>query len=148
MYKIMDNLVIRKIETNDYDKKYLDLLTQLTTIDKNKITKNMFSNFVQSLNENHIIFVIEVDNKIIATTTLLIENKLIHEMGKVGHIEDVVVDKKYNGKNVGKTLIEFVCEHGKNQKCYKIILDCSDNVTKFYEKCGFSIKGNLMTMYF
>lgn len=144
----METLNIRKIESDDYNKKYLDLLEQLTVVNKNKITFEMFSKFVDNLGENHLIFVIEQNNKIIATTTLLIENKLIHELGKVAHIEDVVVDKEVNGKNIGKTLITFVNEYAKNRGCYKVILDCNDDVKKFYEKCGFIVKGNLMGKYF
>ena len=34
---------------------------------------------------------------IIGSTTLLIEQKFIHDGGKVGHIEDVVTRKGYEG---------------------------------------------------
>lgn len=63
---------IRKLELSDFDKKYFDLLEQLTMVEKAKITQCDFENFVKSLNESHIIFVIEdvTTNKIIATTTL------------------------------------------------------------------------------
>jgi glucosamine-phosphate N-acetyltransferase len=32
----------------------------------------------------------------------MIEKKLIHGAGKVGHIEDVVVDETYRGKKLGQ----------------------------------------------
>lgn len=143
-----DLLEIRKIQPNDYYKKYLDLLEQLTVVNKENITFDMFSKFIDNLGDNHLIFVIEYNNKIIATTTLLLENKIIRQMGKVGHIEDVVVDNAFNGKNIGKRLISFVCEYAKNRNCYKVILDCDQDVTKFYEKCEFVVKGNFMAKYF
>lgn len=141
-------LTVRRINSNDYFKNYLDLLEQLTIVNKNNISFDVFCKFVETLNDNHLIFVIEHENKIIATTTLLIENKLIRQMGKVAHVEDVVVDKNFNGKNIGKHILTFVCEYAKNIGCYKIILDCDENVTKFYKKCEFVVKGNFMAKYF
>ena len=97
----------------------MDLLEQLTIVNKNNISFDVFSKFIETLNDNHLIFVIEHENKIIATITLLIENKLIRQMGKVAHVEDVVVDKNFNGKNIGKNILTFVCEYAKNRGCYK-----------------------------
>jgi len=49
-------------------------------------------------NTNHIIHVAIDDNKIIGSTSLLVEQKFIHDGGLVGHIEVVVVRKDYEGK--------------------------------------------------
>ena len=59
---------------------------------------------VGNIDLNHQIFVIENKdtNHIIGTLTILIEQKVIHNMGKVGHIEDVVIDNKYRGRGLGK----------------------------------------------
>ena len=79
------NLLLRNIEITDYDKGYLNLLRQLTHIEPDKITFNHFNNFIDSLNKNHQIIVIENTdtNMIIGTITVLIEQKLIHNMGVV-----------------------------------------------------------------
>ena len=50
---------LRKIEKEDFHKKYLYLLKQLTTIDPDKINKEMFDTFLDNLNVNHQIYVIE-----------------------------------------------------------------------------------------
>lgn len=139
---------IRKIHKNDYGKKYLELLENLTTVNRENINSESFEYFVSILNKNHIINVIEHDNVIISTGTLFIENKIIHGFGKVGHIEDIVVDPTYNGKNLGRTIVNSLINYAKEEKCYKIILDCDDKVSKFYEKCGFIKKGNQMSLYF
>lgn len=48
------------------------------------------------------ITVIEDENKdIIASATLLLEYKFLHECGNVGHIEDVVVHDSQRGKRLG-----------------------------------------------
>ena len=69
----MDEYQLRKIEPEDFNKNYLYLLKQLTTIDPNKITKDLFDTFIHKLNENHQIFVIEqIEQHIIIGTITII----------------------------------------------------------------------------
>ena len=77
-------------------------------------------------------------------TTLLIETKFIHNGGKVGHIEDVVVDKKHQRKGIGEKIIIYFLRYAKDQGCYKTILDCTDEVKPFYEKLGFKHNANAL----
>jgi len=81
---------------------------------------------------------------VIGSTTLLIEPKFIHQGGKVGHIEDVVIAKEHQGTGIGEKLINFVLDHAKQNQCYKTILDCSDDLKQFYEKIGFKKHSNCM----
>lgn len=143
-------LLIRNIEGNDYYKEYLDLLKQLTSIDPDKISSNDFNSLVDRLNDDHSIIVIEDidDNVIIGSSTLLVEYKFIHNMGKVGHIEDVVIDYEYRGCGLGKLLIDALIQLAKKNECYKVILDCSNDNVTFYEKCGFVKKEIEMVKYF
>lgn len=131
---------IRRLQQQDLlSKNFLALLAQLTTVGKPN-QEQIISQFQQICsNPNHIIFVAtEANNeKIVATASLLIELKFVHECGKVGHIEDVVVDESCRGSNLGKLIIEACLEEAKRQGCYKVILDCSEKNVKFYEKCGF-----------
>ena len=73
------------------------------------------------------------------------ETKLIHNFGRVAHIEDVVVDKSMQGYGLGKKLLEIAKKESKD--CYKIILDCSSENVGFYKKCGFEWKGNQLALY-
>lgn len=132
-----DKLIIRKINENDYEKNYLQLLNQLSKFDIDKISRRDFKNMIYKLSLNHQITVIEYKNIIIGTATLIIEQKIIHNMGCVGHIEDVVVDKDYRGYSIGKLIIDELVEIAKKNKCYKVILNCNKNNIGFYEKCGF-----------
>jgi glucosamine-phosphate N-acetyltransferase len=68
-------------------------------------------------------------------------------MGKVAHIEDVVVDKEYRSHGLGKLLIQDGIKIANREKCYKIILDCEEKNVGFYEKCGFEKKGIQMAKY-
>jgi glucosamine-phosphate N-acetyltransferase len=144
------NFVIRELEITDYNKNYLQLLSQLTQIDPSKISQNEFEKFVTDLKstDTHKIFVVEDDDKIIATATILVEYKLIRNMGKVGHIEDVVVDSEYRLHGIGKQIISYVISYAKLKGCYKCILDCDENNTNFYEKNQMKRKGVCMAKYF
>ena len=95
-------------------------------------------------NPNHRIHVAIDDNKVVGTTTLLIEQKFIHQGGLVGHIEDVVIRKDYEGTGIGIKLVLSLLEYAKKKQCYKTILDCNDNVKPFYEKIGFKYESNCM----
>lgn len=136
----------RDLTYSDYNKQYFELLSQLTVC--NQISQDKFKNIIDNLNSNHKIIVYEENNKILASGTLLIEQKIIRNCGKVGHIEDIVVDKSLNGKGIGKLLIEKLKQYAKEQGCYKIILDCRNEVVGFYEKCGFNKKEEQMVLYF
>lgn len=86
---------------------------------------------------NKIFVAVKEDGKIIGSTTLLIEQKFIHEGGLVGHIEDVVTHKSFQNMGVGTSLMQKAIEFAKEAGCYKIILDSSESNAPFYEKLGF-----------
>lgn len=140
------DIKFRDLEKTDYDKHYFNLLSQLTVCDV--ILRENFDYFVDNLNDNHKILVLENNNNILASGTLFIEQKIIRNFGKVGHIEDIVVDKTLNGLGIGKKIISELKNHAKNQGCYKVILDCRNDIMQFYEKCGFVKKENQMVFYF
>ena len=140
----MSEIKIREIEEDDLEKGFLetlDFLRNTSSIDKNK-AKEILKKIKQ--NPNHIIYVAIDDKKIIGSTTLLIEQKFIHDGGLVGHIEDVVVRKDYERNGIGIKLITSMLERAKEKNCYKTILDCKDDVKQFYEKIGFKRESNGM----
>ena len=138
----------RNLQKNDFNLGYLDLLSQLTEVNKNNISFEKFSNFIDKLGENHKIIIIINNNKIIATGTLLIENKIIHSISKVGHIEDIVVDSNSKGLGIGKQIVTYLTNLAKENNCYKVILNCSDYNIGFYQKCGYQKKETQMVKYF
>ena len=133
----MADVTIRQLEENDLFNGFLQSLDSLraaSNIDREK-AKQVFEKIKS--NPNHVIFVAVLDGKVVGSTTMLIEPKFIHDGGNVGHIEDVVVTKDQQGKGIGEKLIKALLEHAKNNNCYKTILDCTDEVSAFYEKIGF-----------
>jgi len=140
----MPEIIIREIEEDDLENGFLetlDFLRNASDLDKNKANE-ILKKIKQ--NPNHIIYVAIDNKKIVGSTTLLIEQKFIHDGGFVGHIEDVVVRKDYEGKGIGIKLVTSMLEHAKEKNCYKTILDCKDDVKQFYERIGFKRESNGM----
>ena len=140
----MPKIIIREIEEDDLEKGFLetlDFLRNASDLDKNKANE-ILKKIKQ--NPNHIIYVAIDNKKIVGSTTLLIEQKFIHDGGLVGHIEDVVVRKDYEGKGIGIKLVTSMLERAKEKNCYKTILDCKDDVKQFYERIGFKRESNGM----
>ncbi len=138
----MSQPTIRKLEKEDFQKGFLnslDTLREASNISKEKALE--IFNLIQS-NPNHIIVVAEINDRIIGSTTLLIEPKFIHQGGFVGHIEDVVVSKEFQGNQIGEKIVKYTLELAKKHNCYKTILNCSDEVKQFYEKIGFKYHSN------
>lgn len=139
---------IRPVELDDAEKGIFEVLGVLTTV--GDITKDkwqaLFEHWKSHCDIYKVCVIVDVDGKVAACGTILIEHKIIHECGKVGHIEDIAVAKKYQGGpgKIGRRLINALGEIGEGQGCYKIILDCSDHNVGFYEKCGYTKEGNEM----
>ncbi len=144
------NYIARYLELNDYNKDYCNLLEQLTVI--NNITYDMFNKQFINIanNENHYIIVIEdlQKKKIIGSGTLLIENKFIHDCKNVGHIEDIVINKQYRNNKLGGKLIKILVNIATKNNCYKVILNCSNNLITYYKKIGFGKEINSMVYRF
>ena len=83
-------------------------------------------------------------NKLLATGTLYIEEKLTYGGRRVGHVEEVVVDKPSRGLGFGAMLVSKLVAEAKKKKCRKVLLNCSLTNENFYIKLGF--RQNAVTM--
>ena len=140
----MTDVKIREITEQDLSKGFLESLDSLRKASNlsQKKAKEILDKIKS--NPNHIIYVAELDSKIVGATTLFIEPKFIHEGGLVGHIEDVVVRKEYQGTGIGQKVVKALLAYAKKQGCYKTVLDCTDDLVPFYEKMGFKRHSNSM----
>lgn len=132
---------IRKLKHTDYAN-FLFLINQFRNTDFD------YATFVYTLSklQDSEIWVIEKDDKIIASATILFEYKFIFNCCCLAHIEDVIVDENYRKQGFGKMIIKHLIEIAEKNNCYKISLDCSDDNIRFYELCGFSKRGNQMSL--
>ncbi|WJX89223.1 Glucosamine-phosphate N-acetyltransferase-like protein [Trifolium repens] len=146
-----EKLIARILKITDKKKGFIELLQQLSSCDS--VSEKEFDDRfkeLDSVGDDHVICVIEdeIYGKIIAMGSVFIEKKFLRNCGKVGHIEDVVVDSSGRVKQLGKKVINFLTDHARSIGCYKVILDCSVENRAFYEKCGFKLKEVQMAMYF
>ena len=140
----MENSTIRELKNEDLENGFLttlDSLRQTSNIEKN-IANKIFDKIEN--NPDQIIVVALIEGKVVGAATLLLESKFIHNGGIAGHIEDVVVDKNYQGQKIGEKIIKYLLEFAKTKGCYKTILDCVDDVKPFYEKLGFKHNANAL----
>jgi glucosamine-phosphate N-acetyltransferase len=126
--------VVRRLRVSDYDHGFLETLSALRPTE---MSREQFATILHSLGDDCRVWVAEVDGAVAATTTLLIERKFIHAGGIVGHVEDVAVNRNFQGRGIGKLLMEQVIAEARAAGCYKVILDCSDRVCGFYQSLGF-----------
>lgn len=138
---------IRSIEDADYYRGHLQLYQQLTSINPDKISFQEYQAFIGEGTRNIFVAIDQETDSVVGSVTAIVERKLIHDLGKVGHIEDVVVDAAYRSRGLGKSLIEHAHAFLVSMNCYKTILNCVDQKTSFYEKCGFQRTGNCMSYY-
>ena len=139
--KLSDEIIDNKI-----DEKYLQQifncyrgLTDAPTLPFIKLR-----NIVLNLPDKHSIYVCKIDNKPVGLITLIIEQKLIHSGGLVGHIEDLCVDKDHQKKGIAEKLINYCIDVSRQNGCYKTILDCKKELVEFYKDKKFVNEGAYM----
>ena len=137
-------MYFRILSKNDY-LQYTNLLNEFRPCNLNK---DHFVTIYREIFQKGQIWLLidDITKKIIATGTLLFEQKFINNGGIVAHIEDVIISKEEKGKGYGTYLLEHLINKSREKKCYKIILNCSPELTKFYKKLGFSQKNFQMEL--
>jgi glucosamine-phosphate N-acetyltransferase len=141
-------LEVREIELDDLKNGFfptLRNLSELGFIQGDLVKAEQILSNIRA-NPLHKIFVAidKETSEVIGATTLLIEQKFIHDGGKAGHIEDVVTRKGFEGLGVGTALIDHALRFAKTVGCYKIVLDCSEANISFYRKIGFRLHETCM----
>ena len=147
----MENINIRYLNEYDFNCGFFETLSNLTEIGQISENREHFISILDGINRYPNIYHVlvatiksgntinndTISEIVVGTASILIEQKFIHNGGYVGHIEDVSVHKKYEGKGIGSKLIKKCVDIAKECKCYKVILDCDISKEKFYEKSGF-----------
>ncbi|XP_047471900.1 probable glucosamine 6-phosphate N-acetyltransferase [Penaeus chinensis] len=143
-------LRVRPLCKADYDRGFLQLLSQLTKV--GDISREKFGERFDAMKNcpgHYYVTVIEDTDqgKIVGSATLACELKFIRGCAKRGRLEDVVVNNEYRGKQLGKLIVSTVTLLASQVGCYKMGLDCKDEMKSFYNSIGYSSeKGNDNTM--
>jgi len=131
--------IIRELREEDLklERGFLRTLANLSEV--GRVSGNKAKKIFKELKrENSHIFVAVAKNKdIIGTIKLMVEQKFYHEGAKAGHIEDVITRKGFEKMGVAGSLIKKALARAKKLGCYKVILDCRDELIPFYKKFDF-----------
>ena len=135
----------RLLEPADFHRGFLEVLNQLAPV-KDFSEENFLKHYKEMVDQQKKVFVCEVDGRIVATATLLLERKFFFAGSYFGHVEDVVVDEKLRGKGLGRAIMKHLEQVARDNNCARMVLDCVDDKAEFYKKCGFYRKGNQMNL--
>ena len=114
---------IRPLQPRDYGLGFLSTLAVLTSV--GKISETAFRERFQYMHSTapgtyYLIVVLNGEGKVVGTGALVVERKFIHELGLVGHIEDIAVARDQQGKKLGLRIIECLDRVGESVGCYKV----------------------------
>lgn len=122
-------LQIRPLASTDYRRGHLSVLAELTVV-----TDPGEAPWVDQFNAQkaapgtyYTLVVLErATDRIVGVGCVFVERKFLRGLGKVGHIEDIAVDKTVQGKKIGLRVIDALTRISEDVGCYKTILNCSD----------------------
>jgi GNAT superfamily N-acetyltransferase len=132
-----DTILYRTLKATDYAA-YYPLIKEFR---ETEFTEAQFVDFVGQLDARHQIYVLCLNGMIIATATVLYEQKLIFNMCKFAHVEDVCVLKAYQKGEYGSKLLNHVIQEARAADCWKLTLVCAESTVPFYVKNGLDKRG-------
>ena len=147
------DLINKYIDIIDIIKdKHLGLLSELSIV--SELDRDIYLEHIKKITDIGCIIVAYVDNPlsvkfdIIASGTIIIEPKFIRGGKCVGHIEDIIVKKQYRNNKLATYILDLLKNIAREKDCYKVILDCNEDVKNVYIRSGFDVKGLQMGIYF
>jgi glucosamine-phosphate N-acetyltransferase len=128
---------IRELQPPDLSRCLLETLASLAEVD---LTGQQAEEVLRERQRTGVHTYVALDpasHEVVGTITLLIERKFIHRGGKVGHIEDVAVRRGFRGKGLGAELVRHATSEARRHGCYKVILNCFEQLAPFYASLGY-----------
>ncbi|KAG0226795.1 acyl-CoA N-acyltransferase [Mortierella sp. GBAus27b] len=148
--QLPEGYLMRPLESTDYHKGFYDCLAGLTVVGEvsEQSFLQTFETMLRCQTVYHVVVIEDLQqSRIVATGTLIVEQKFLRGCAKAGHIEDIVVHDSQRGKKFGIRLIDQLRYLGGQVGCYKLLLTCSETNEPFYEKSGFQRKDLHMAQY-
>lgn len=154
---------LRELEAGDFLRGYKELLAQLS--DPQDLDEEGFVEALEKMRPYIRVLVVQhhglspaskegedgdsqgaevIQDRIVASASLVTEQKFLRNCKCVGHIEDVVTHRQFQRLGLAKLILtQLINEAREQQKCYKLILDCTEANSVVYEKCGFFTTGEV-----
>lgn len=92
----------------------------------------------------HVTYVAVFGGRVVGTATVVADPKLTHGGCWCGRVEDVAVLKGFQGRGVGRALVEACQRFARRHRLRRLELSCSDDNVGFYEGLGFARHENSM----
>ena len=135
-------ILIRELEIGDFEKGFLETLDHMSKTDLT-VPEAIVVWRVRCMAGVRTIVGL-LDDRVVGTASLILEQKYIHKGGMIGHIEDVAVHPASNGQGIGSALVRHLTKLATDLRCYKVILSCFDDLVPFYGRSGFRKHDNGM----
>lgn len=128
---------VRKALENDFDRIY-DLICELEGQKMNyDAYKGAYKMNINSLGVHYL--VIESEGSILGFGSLHIQH-LLHHVGKVGEIQELIISTNFQSQGLGAKLIDAFREIARQKHCVLLEVSCSvdkEDAHRFYEKNHF-----------
>jgi len=98
--------------------------------------KNSIKKIKNYFNNKYKIYVCEIDKKIVG---FIVTDTFVWASGKEGFIDQIIISEKYQGKGIGKTLLEKTEDYFRKKGIKEIILytNIKSNAVGFYKGRGY-----------
>jgi len=135
-----EDMKMRLLQRDDYDKGYIPLLTQLTKV--GDVTKEAFEKrFDEMAKDPHFYTIIVYEHiptkKVVGNGMIFFEMKFARSCGTAGHVEDIIVDAPMKNQGWEVKLMDALAKIGEREGVYKMVLDCFESDVAFYETCEY-----------
>lgn len=126
----MNNLEIKKVNNKDDLEKVIEIRKNVFIKEQN-VPLDIEIDGLDSEAEH---FIVYLDDEPIGCARVRVDNR-------IAKLERIAIIKRYRGKGFGKKLTKFLINYCREKNFNEIFLHSQTNVTEFYEKIGFKVRG-------
>ncbi|OMJ73979.1 hypothetical protein SteCoe_27190 [Stentor coeruleus] len=135
---------IRNLSEDDFRKGFNELMTVLDT--EAQLDEEGFIEYCSNIRKMpdeymHIVAEETLSGRIVASASVMIERKYLRTGGKVGHLEDLIVNPSFRKQGLGKKILDILITRAREKGCYKVIISAVHDSSEYFEKNGFKKKG-------
>ncbi|KAF8965462.1 hypothetical protein BDZ97DRAFT_2074736 [Flammula alnicola] len=122
-------MCMRPLAKTDHSRSHLSVLSVLTSTPELSVEQyeQAFATLLSCPNTYYTLVIVSREtDSIVGVGSVFLEQKFTRNLGRVGHIEDIAVDKSMQGRKLGLRVIQALTGISEKVGCYKTILNCSD----------------------
>ena len=117
-----------------------DVYALLCELEGTTIDNNLFETmFLQNIENEDIFYLLAIEDHIVLGFASLHIQRLLHHVGNVGEIQEIIVEKKHQGQGIGATLYNKLKQIAIEKRCVLLEVCCNQRRIEsheFYHKQG------------